>query len=156
MSPPTGEAVRFTTQYLLTASAGRRPRVPGAVVIIADGKSVDNLTRATSSLKASGKSASGGRSVGHVYPSLTDFFTFTVLVPGVRVLAVGLGQADTGELRQAVTGDIAQNIFYVRDAAQLDSLHTGLADALCLIARTQEASGNQLTLLNCSSFLNTV
>lgn len=69
------------------------------------------------------------------------------------MLAVGLGQADTGELRQAVTGGNAQNIFYVRDAAQLDSLHTGLADALC-IARTQEASGNRSTFLNCSSFLN--
>lgn len=59
------------------------------------------------------------------------------------MLAVGLGQADTGELRQAVTGDNAQNIFYVRDAAQLDSVHSGLADALCLIARTQEASGTR-------------
>uniref|UniRef100_A0A3B5MQU2 Collagen, type VII, alpha 1 n=1 Tax=Xiphophorus couchianus TaxID=32473 RepID=A0A3B5MQU2_9TELE len=38
------EAVTFTRQYLLTPSAGRRPRVPGAVVIIADRKSVDNLT----------------------------------------------------------------------------------------------------------------
>lgn len=57
LSPPTGEAVRFTTQYLLSPSAGRRPRVPGAVVIVADSKSVDNLTRAASSLKASGRSA---------------------------------------------------------------------------------------------------
>lgn len=88
--------------------------------------------------------------------SLLDWLlsTLTVFVPGVRVLAVGLGQADTGELRQAVTGGNAENIFYVRDAAQLDSLHTGLADALCLIARTQEASGNRSTFLNCSSFLN--
>lgn len=78
-------------------------------------------------------------------------------LPGVRVLAVGLGQADTGELRQAVTGDNTQNIFYVRDAAQLDSLHSGLADALCLIARTQEASEkpwkiSSFTFLKCSSF----
>lgn len=75
------------------------------------------------------------------------------------MLAVGLGQADTGELRQAVTGDNDQNIFYVRDAAQLDSVHSGLADALCLIARTQEASGNPLkmssfTFLNCSCRFN--
>lgn len=72
----------------------------------------------------------------------------SLLLPGVRVLAVALGQADTGELRQVVTGDSAQNIFYARDAAQLDSVHSGLADALCLIGRTQEASGP----VNCSSF----
>lgn len=60
MSLPTGEAVRFTTQYLLSASAGRRPRVPGAVVIIADRKSVDDLVGASSSLKASGRKASAG------------------------------------------------------------------------------------------------
>lgn len=59
------------------------------------------------------------------------------------MLAVGLGQADTGELRQAVSGDNTQNVFYVRDAAQLDSLHSDLADALCVIARTQEASGTR-------------
>lgn len=67
------------------------------------------------------------------------------------MLAVGLGQADTGELRQAVTGGNTQNIFYVRDAAQLGSLHTDLADALCVIARTQEASGIRFTVLSCSS-----
>lgn len=140
MSPPAGEAVRFTTQYLLSTSAGRRPTVPGAVVIIADGKSVDDLTGASSSLKASGRSAPRGRS--RVGGSPLDWSsTSTLLLPGVRVLAVGLGQADSGELRQAASGDNAQNVFYVRDATQLVSLHSGLADALCLIARTQEASG---------------
>lgn len=49
-----GEAVTFTRQYLLTPSAGRRPRVPGAVVIIADRKSVDNLTLAANSLRTTG------------------------------------------------------------------------------------------------------
>lgn len=54
MSPSAGEAVTFTSQYLLTPAAGRRPRVPGAIVIIADRKSNDNLTLAASNLRATG------------------------------------------------------------------------------------------------------
>ena len=44
----------LTQQYVLTPSAGRRPRVPGVVVIIADKKSADNLTLAASNLRAAG------------------------------------------------------------------------------------------------------
>lgn len=44
----------FTTQYLLTSVAGRRPRVPGAVVIIADKKATDNLTLPAINLRATG------------------------------------------------------------------------------------------------------
>lgn len=72
-SPPAGEAVRFTTQYLLSASAGRRPRVPGAVVIISDRKSADDLVGASSSLRASGRRASAGGQVGLVPPCPTGF-----------------------------------------------------------------------------------
>lgn len=54
LSPSAGEAVTFTTQYLLSPAAGQRPRVPGAVVIIADKKSADNLTLAASRLRATG------------------------------------------------------------------------------------------------------
>lgn len=57
MSPSAGEAMVFTRQYLLTPVAGRRPRVPGAVVIIADKKSDDNLTLAASNLRATGVSS---------------------------------------------------------------------------------------------------
>lgn len=57
MSPSAGEAMAFTRQYLLTPVAGRRPRVPGAVVIIADKKSADNLTLAASNLRATGVSS---------------------------------------------------------------------------------------------------
>ncbi|KAJ4928076.1 hypothetical protein JOQ06_015875 [Pogonophryne albipinna] len=88
-----GEAVTYTRQYLLTPSVGRRPRVPGAVVIIADRNSADNLTLAALGLRA------------------------------------------TEELRRAVTDGSTQNILYTRDAAQLDTLHTDLADLLCGIAR---------------------
>ncbi|KAM7422509.1 hypothetical protein PAMA_010518 [Pampus argenteus] len=115
-----GQAVTFTQQYLLTPTAGRRPRVPGAVVIIADKKSADDLTVAASSLRAT----------------------------GVTVLAVGIDQADTEELRRAVTDSSTQNILYTRDAAQLDTLNTDLADLLCGIARIPEVSPgtNQCTV----------
>ncbi|XP_059186339.1 collagen alpha-1(VII) chain [Centropristis striata] len=98
-----GEAVTYTRQYVLTPTTGRRPRVPGVVVIIADKKSADNLTLAAHSLRAS----------------------------GVKVIAVGVDQADTEELRRAVTDGSIQNILYARDGAQLDGVHTGLADLLC-------------------------
>ncbi|TKS71665.1 Collagen alpha-1(XIV) chain [Collichthys lucidus] len=102
-----GEAVTFTRQYLLTTASGRRPRVPGAVVIIADRRSADNLTLAASGLRAS----------------------------GVTVLAVGIDQANVEELRRVVTDGSTQNILYTRDGAQLDTLHSDLADLLCGIAR---------------------
>lgn len=59
-------------------------------------------------------------------------------VLGVTVLGVGIEQADTEELRRAVTDSSIQNILYARDAAQLDTLHSDLADLLCGIARIPE------------------
>ncbi|KAM4613224.1 collagen alpha-1(XII) chain isoform 4-T5 [Polymixia lowei] len=105
-----GQALTFTRQFLLTSSAGRRPRVPGAVVIISDGRSSDNLTIPAS----------------------------TVRTTGVTVLAVGIGRADAEELRRAVTDSSTQNLLYTRDAAQLGRLHADLADLLCGIARIPE------------------
>lgn len=58
-------------------------------------------------------------------------------LPGVTLLAVGFGQSDTEELRQVVT-----DILYTRDPAELDSLHTTLANLLCGIARSAEVRGN--------------
>lgn len=63
------------------------------------------------------------------------------------MLAVGMDRADTEELRRAVTGGSTQNVLYTRDAAQLDSLHTSLADLLCGLARTGEVRGNIVPLL---------
>lgn len=57
---------------------------------------------------------------------------------GVTVLAVGVDQANPEELRRAVTDSSTQNILYTRDAAQLDTVHTDLADLLCGIARIPE------------------
>nr|XP_029537585.1 collagen alpha-1(VII) chain-like [Oncorhynchus nerka] len=108
-----GQAMTFTRQFLLSPTAGRRPRVPGAVVIIADEKSSDNITVPASVVKAS----------------------------GVTVLAVGIGRADSEELRQAVTDGSTQNILYARDATQLGTLHADLADLLCGVARIPEGVG---------------
>ncbi|KAG7283235.1 hypothetical protein CRUP_004977 [Coryphaenoides rupestris] len=105
-----GQALTFARQFLLTSSAGRRPRVPGTVVIISDSKSSDNITTPASTIKAS----------------------------GVTVLAVGVGRADQEELRRAVTDQSPQNLLYTRDAGQLDTLHSDLADLLCGIARIPE------------------
>lgn len=54
------------------------------------------------------------------------------------MLALGMEQADTEELRRVVTDGSIQNILYARDAAQLDTLHTDLADMLCGLARIPE------------------
>lgn len=59
-------------------------------------------------------------------------------LPGVTVLAVGVDRADTEELRRAVTDGSTQNILYVRDAAQLDTIYSDLANLLCGFARTLE------------------
>lgn len=58
VSLSVGQALAFTEQYLLNPSAGRRPSVPGAVVIIADRRSADNLTLSANALRASGDGAS--------------------------------------------------------------------------------------------------
>ncbi|XP_038871288.1 collagen alpha-1(VII) chain-like [Salvelinus namaycush] len=110
-----GQAVTFTRQFLLSPTAGRRPRVPGVVVIIADKKSSDNITVPASAVKAS----------------------------GVTVLAVGIGRADSEELRQAVTDGSTQNLLYARDATQLGTLHADLADLLCGVARIPEGGGDR-------------
>lgn len=60
---------------------------------------------------------------------------------GVKVLAVGIGQADTEELRRAVTDGSTQNILYTPDVSQLDSLHTRLAELLCSIAKIRDVRG---------------
>lgn len=66
----------------------------------------------------------------------------SVCLLGVTVLAVGIDQADAEELRRAVTDGSTQNILYIRDAAQLNTLHTDLADLLCGIARIPEVRAN--------------
>lgn len=66
---------------------------------------------------------------------------FNLFTSGVKVLAVGFGQADTEELRQAVTDGSTQNILYTPDASQLDSLHTRLAELLCSIAKIRDVRG---------------
>lgn len=62
------------------------------------------------------------------------------------MLAVGVGQADAEELRRAVTDFSTQNILYTPDAAQLDSLHTRLAELLCSIAKLPDVRGKNTFL----------
>lgn len=159
LSPSAGEAVTFTRQYLLTTTSGRRPRVPGVVVIIADKRSADNLTVAANELRAAGVSAhlSAKKKQNNVAECNRLHLRRGIFCrAGVTVLAVGVDRADTEELRQAATGGSTQNVLYTRDAAQLDSLHTSLADLLCGLARTGEVRGNRVPLLcSCKSVMET-
>ncbi|KAI4905742.1 hypothetical protein NFI96_003036 [Prochilodus magdalenae] len=102
-----GQALAFTQRFVLSGSAGRRPQVPGVVVIIADEKSTDDISRPAAVIKAS----------------------------GMTVLGVRIGRADMEELRRAVTDGSTQNLLYARDAADLYRLHPELADLLCGLAR---------------------
>ncbi|KAG9332545.1 hypothetical protein JZ751_014643, partial [Albula glossodonta] len=97
-----GQGVTYTRDYILTTSAGRRPRVPGVLVIITDAKSTDDLLGPTAAVRAA----------------------------GVTVLAVGLGRADREELRRVVTDGSTQNVLYAGDAGQLGRLHSDLAGLL--------------------------
>uniref|UniRef100_A0A8C2EGL9 Collagen, type VII, alpha 1 n=1 Tax=Cyprinus carpio TaxID=7962 RepID=A0A8C2EGL9_CYPCA len=102
-----GQAMTYARQFLLSAQAGRRYGVPGVVVIIADEKSTDDLSQPAAAVRAD----------------------------GVTVLAVGIGRADSRELRSAVTDGSTQNLLYAQDANQLYGLHPDLADLLCGLAR---------------------
>ncbi|XP_028823049.1 collagen alpha-1(VII) chain isoform X2 [Denticeps clupeoides] len=102
-----GSALTFARRFFLAASAGRRPSVPGIVVMIADAKSTDDISRHAADVKTA----------------------------GVTLLAVGIGQADVEDLRQAVTDGNTQNLLYATDLVQLYNLHSDLADLMCGLAR---------------------
>ncbi|XP_042615137.1 collagen alpha-1(VII) chain-like [Cyprinus carpio] len=112
-----GQAMTYARQFLLSAQAGRRYGVPGVVVIIADEKSTDDLSQPAAAVRAD----------------------------GVTVLAVGIGRADSRELRSAVTDGSTQNLLYAQDANQLYGLHPDLADLLCGLAR-----GTSITPVPCT------
>ncbi|XP_056606993.1 LOW QUALITY PROTEIN: collagen alpha-1(VII) chain [Triplophysa dalaica] len=102
-----GRAMTFARQFLLSEPAGRRFSVPGVVVIVTDEKSTDDLSQPSAAIRAD----------------------------GVTVLAVGIGRADPGELRFAVTDGSTQNLLYAQDSNQLYSFQPDLADLLCGLAR---------------------
>uniref|UniRef100_A0A671R313 Collagen, type VII, alpha 1 n=1 Tax=Sinocyclocheilus anshuiensis TaxID=1608454 RepID=A0A671R313_9TELE len=110
-----GQAMTYARQFLLSAPAGRRYSVPGVVVIIADEKSTDDLSQPAAAVRAD----------------------------GVTVLAVGIGRADSRELRSAVTDGSTQNLLYAQDANQLSGLHPDLADLLCGLARGTSVTGER-------------
>ncbi|XP_066555651.1 collagen alpha-1(VII) chain [Amia ocellicauda] len=101
-----GQAVTFAQQYLLTPQAGRRPRTPAVLVILANAKSTDDLLAPAAAVRAT----------------------------GVSVLAVGFGQADAEELRRSVTDSSSRNVLVARSDAQLARLHGSLADLVCAVA----------------------
>ena len=74
--------------------------------------------------------------------NLDDKLQPPVCLLGVTVLAVGIDQAETEELRRTVTDGSTQNILYARDAAQLGTQHSDLADLLCGIARIPDVRRN--------------
>lgn len=45
----------YARQFLLSTAAGRRSAVPGVVVIIADEKSTDDLSKPAATVRADGK-----------------------------------------------------------------------------------------------------
>ncbi|MBN3274147.1 CO7A1 protein, partial [Polyodon spathula] len=110
-----GEAVQFTQEYILQASGGRRSGVPGIIVILSDGKSADDIIAPCRAAKAA----------------------------GLRVLAVGMGEADQEELRRAVTDSRPGNILFTRDTDELNKNEADLAELLCGLATGGQTQGEK-------------
>ncbi|XP_028680004.2 collagen alpha-1(VII) chain isoform X1 [Erpetoichthys calabaricus] len=101
-----GAALKFTQEYMLEASAGRRARVPGIVIVLADAKSTDDVTSFARDMKSA----------------------------GLYVLAVGTGQAVHEELLKVVTDNSPTNLLFTQDTTDLGKLETDLADKICTIS----------------------
>ncbi|XP_062825428.1 collagen alpha-1(VII) chain [Anolis carolinensis] len=104
-----GAAINFARNYMLSASAGRRPGVPGTLVILADGPSGDDAIGPAREIKAA----------------------------GIQVLAVGMDGANREQLRRLVTNEDPRNVFFVRDSRSLPEVEEGLASALCRLSITE-------------------
>ncbi|KAM6470386.1 collagen alpha-1(VII) chain [Liasis olivaceus] len=102
-----GAAINFVKTYMLSPVAGRRPSVPGTLVILADGSSSDDAIGPAREIKAA----------------------------GIQVLAVGMEGADREQLRRLVTNEESRNVFFVRDSNSLLEMEAGLASALCISDR---------------------
>lgn len=50
-----GAAINFAKDYMLSPSAGRRPGVPGTIVILVDGPSADDAIGPAREIKAAGE-----------------------------------------------------------------------------------------------------
>ncbi|XP_025931268.1 collagen alpha-1(VII) chain [Apteryx rowi] len=101
-----GAAISFAGRYLLSPGAGRRPGVPGVLVVLADGPSGDDAIAAARDVKAA----------------------------GIRVLAVGMEGADQEQLRRVVTGEDPR--YVLRAGSALAELEGELTDDLCTIIST--------------------
>lgn len=72
------------------------------------------------------------------------------------MLAVGIGRADPGELRFAVTDSSTQNLLYAQDSNQLYSFQPDLADLLCGLARGTGVTVRSNHLSNCHKCHNII
>lgn len=72
------------------------------------------------------------------------------------MLAVGIGRADPGELRLAVTDGSTQNLLYAQDSNQLYSFHPDLADLLCGLARGTGVTVRSNHLFSCHKCQNAI
>nr|XP_048713923.1 collagen alpha-1(VII) chain isoform X3 [Caretta caretta] len=104
-----GAAINFARTYMLSPSAGRRPGVPGVLVVLADSPSGDDAIGPAREIKAT----------------------------GIQVLAVGMDGADHEQLRRIVTSEDPRHVFYVKDSrAGLSELEDRLASTLCRVTVT--------------------
>uniref|UniRef100_A0A8C0GBP7 Collagen alpha-1(VII) chain n=1 Tax=Chelonoidis abingdonii TaxID=106734 RepID=A0A8C0GBP7_CHEAB len=109
-----GAAINFARTYMLSPSAGRRPGVPGVLVVLADSPSGDDAIGPAREIKAA----------------------------GIQVLAVGIDGADREELRRIVTNEDAHHVFYAKDSrAGLSELEDRLASTLCRVTVTDRVRG---------------
>uniref|UniRef100_A0A8C3RII3 Collagen alpha-1(VII) chain n=1 Tax=Chelydra serpentina TaxID=8475 RepID=A0A8C3RII3_CHESE len=110
---PSGNALGKGT-YMLSPSAGRRPGVPGVLVVLADSPSGDDAIGPAREIKAA----------------------------GIQVLAVGMDGADREQLRRIVTNEDPRHVFYAKDSrAGLSDLEDGLASTLCRVTVTDRVRG---------------
>lgn len=73
-----GRAMTYARQFLLSTAAGRRSGVPGVVVIIADEKSADDLSKPAATVRADGKPYK-------IRPNILNLHTHTANHPGCSV-----------------------------------------------------------------------
>ncbi|XP_078066309.1 uncharacterized protein LOC144491892 [Mustelus asterias] len=104
-SLPNCKAINFVLDYVFLA-AGRRPRVPALLVLVTDGLSEDTVTEAVRRAEAA----------------------------GIRLYAVGVGEADINELQSIVTGGDSKNIVYAENFDSLAQFEGALADVICVAA----------------------
>ncbi|XP_062441893.1 collagen alpha-1(VII) chain [Rhea pennata] len=102
----TGAGLRYVADHLFGPAEQRRPGVPQICILITDGKSQDDAERPAARLKSQ----------------------------GVKVFAVGVKNADRGELLRVASAPADSFFFYVNDFKILGSLVPLMARRVCAVA----------------------